>query len=153
MHERRRWKRQIYIVLFLCVCTLILFFVFWCLFVSGIKMVFTWTNHRSLIGPCCDHRSKCLVVDRHQKARRHICAFKGAKVNTKEMSKVVVGCCRISIVSSHYCELHNTLESTEVPNQIERVYRRESVARKIYIYKEECLFVCLLVCSLSTQSP
>jgi hypothetical protein len=44
---------------------------------------------------------------------------------------VVIGCCRIPIVSSHYCELHNTLESTKVPNQIERVYRRESIARKM----------------------
>ena len=47
------------------------------------------------------------------------------------MSNVVIGCCRIPIISSHYCELHNTLESTKVPNQIERVYRRESIARKL----------------------
>ncbi len=94
-------------------------------------VIYLWTNHRSLIGPRSDHCSKCLVVDGHQKARRHICAFKGVKVNIEEMSNVVIGCCRIPIVLSHYCELHNTLESTKVPNQIERVYRRESVARKI----------------------
>ncbi|CAF1004960.1 unnamed protein product [Rotaria sordida] len=57
-----------------------------------------------------------VAVDRHghQKCRRRICAFKDVKVSTKEMTDLVIGCCRTPAASSRYCELHNTESSTEM---------------------------------------
>jgi hypothetical protein len=79
--------------------------------------IYFWTNHNSIIGPCGDHGSKCLVIDGHKKCRRRICAFKDAKVNTEEMSNISIGCCRTPVVSSRYCKLHDTRLLTEIPAQ------------------------------------
>jgi hypothetical protein len=66
--------------------------------------IYLWTNHRSIIGPCGEHCSKCLIVDGHKKRRRRICAFKNVKVNTQEMTDLVNGVvelllCHLVIVS------------------------------------------------------
>jgi hypothetical protein len=68
--------------------------------------IYLWMNHRSIVGSCGDHCSKCLVVDGHQKSRRRIYAFKDVRVNTKEIKDLVIGCCRTPAVSSRYCEKH-----------------------------------------------
>ena len=73
-----------------------------------------WTNHRTLIGTCGEHCSKCLIIDGHQKSRRRICAFKDVKVQTEEMEELTIGCCKTPIRWSRYCEDHNVLSSTTV---------------------------------------
>ena len=68
--------------------------------------IYLWINHRTLIGSCGDHCSKCLVVDGNQKCRRRICAFKPVNVDTLEMKDLVVGCCRTPMRHATFCELH-----------------------------------------------
>lgn len=94
--------------------------------------IYLWINHSSIIGPCDENCSRCLVVDGHQKSRRRICAFKDVKVNTEEMSNLIIGCCRTPLVSSRYCELHNKLLSTEISHQSKEMIRRKPVAKKIF---------------------
>ncbi|CAF3538259.1 unnamed protein product [Rotaria sp. Silwood1] len=69
--------------------------------------IYLWTNHRTLIGSCGEHCSKCLIVDGHQKVRRRICAFKDVKVETEEIKELVIGCCRTPLRRSRFCQLHN----------------------------------------------
>ncbi|CAF4143071.1 unnamed protein product [Rotaria magnacalcarata] len=69
--------------------------------------IYLWANHRTLIGSCGEHCSKCLVVDGHQKSRRRICAFKDVKVETEEMKELLIGCCRTPVRWSRFCSLHN----------------------------------------------
>lgn len=76
------------------------------------SFIYLWMNHRTLIGSCGVHCSKCLVIDGHQKSRRRICAFKDVKVQTEEMNDLVIGCCKTPIRWSRYCETHNHLSST-----------------------------------------
>ena len=52
--------------------------------------IYLWTNHRSTIGSCGEHCSKCLIIDGHQKSRRRICAFKDVKVDTEEMKNMTI---------------------------------------------------------------
>ena len=74
--------------------------------------VYLWTNHRTLIGSCGEHCSKCLIVDGHQKARRRICAYKDVKVETEEIKELLIGCCRTPIRWSRFCSLHH--KETEI---------------------------------------
>ena len=72
---------------------------------------YLWMNHQDIIGSCNDQCSKCLVVDGHQKCRRRICAFKDVQIDTAEIKKVVIGCCRTPITNSRYCEIHKDFVS------------------------------------------
>ncbi|CAF4408247.1 unnamed protein product, partial [Rotaria magnacalcarata] len=79
--------------------------------------IYLWTNHRTIIVPCDEHCSQCLIVDGHQKCRRRICAFKDVRVNTKEMTNLVIGCGRTPAASSRSCTLHDIRTTTETSNQ------------------------------------
>jgi hypothetical protein len=87
--------------------------------------IYLWTNHRTLIGSCGEHCSKCLIIDGHQKSRRRICAFKDVKVETEEMKDLVIGCCRTPVRWSRYCRIHNEISVTTAENQL-----RSSVRKK-----------------------
>ncbi|CAF1016734.1 unnamed protein product [Adineta ricciae] len=89
------------------------------------SFIYLWMNHRTLIGSCGIHCSKCLVIDGHQKSRRRICAFKDVKVQTEEMNDLVIGCCKTPVRYSRYCETHNDLSSAITRNR-----RRSSTKRK-----------------------
>ena len=93
--------------------------------------IYLWVNHRSIVGSCGEHCSKCLVVDGHQKSRRRICAFKDVQVNTEEMLDVVIGCCRTPMISSRYCELHAKLNPDGFPHGFNTVMRRKTLSRKM----------------------
>ena len=69
--------------------------------------IYLWINHRTLIGSCGEHCSKCLIVDGHQKARRRICAYKDVKVETEEIKDLLIGCYRTPIRWSRFCSLHH----------------------------------------------
>ncbi|CAF3601140.1 unnamed protein product [Rotaria socialis] len=92
--------------------------------------VYLWTNHRTLIGSCGEHCSKCLVVDGHQKSRRRICAFKDVKVDTQEMTDLVIGCCRTPIRSSRFCQLHNNETAISRTVQSKHVLKKQKLNRK-----------------------
>ena len=67
---------------------------------------YLWMNHKEIIGPCNYQCSKCIVVDGHQKCRRRICGFKDVRIDTEEISQIVIGCCRTPVNNSKYCEIH-----------------------------------------------
>lgn len=94
--------------------------------------IYLWVNHRSIIGSCGEHCSKCLVVDGHQKARRRICAFKDVKVNTEEIKNIIIGCCRTPLISSRYCENHNTREGSKMLHKPEVLSQKKRIAKRIF---------------------
>jgi hypothetical protein len=100
--------------------------------------IYLWINHRSIIGSCSEHCSKCLVVDGHQKTRRRICLYKDVKVDTEEFKDITIGCCRTPIRSSRYCELHNQKGCNEAPQEVQILGPKKKNPRKIfYKYKNK----------------
>lgn len=65
------------------------------------------------------------MIDGHQKSRSRICAFKDVKVQTEEMKDVVIGCCKIPLRWSRYCETHNHLSSTTVNKKASSPMRKK----------------------------
>ena len=78
------------------------------------SFVYLWTNHKSLIGPCNNQCTRCVVIDGHQKCRRRVCRAKEIEVHTSEFDSIKVGCCRTPIRGSHHCKEHTiTQECTD----------------------------------------
>ncbi|CAF4475154.1 unnamed protein product [Rotaria sp. Silwood2] len=92
--------------------------------------IYLWTNHRTLIGSCGEHCSKCLIVDGHQKVRRRICAFKDVKVETEEMKELVIGCCRTPVRQSRFCQLHNKETVFSVNEQSKPIVKKKRIIQK-----------------------
>ena len=96
------------------------------------NFIYLWMNHRTLIGSCGVHCSKCLVIDGHQKSRRRICAFIDVKVQTEEMNDLIIGCCKTPIHWSRYCETHNHLSSTANCNRSRSSVRRKKQIKRFF---------------------
>lgn len=78
------------------------------------SFVYLWTNHKSIVGPCDDNCSRCVIIDGHQKCRRRICRAKEVHVDTNEFDALRVGCCRTPNRGSHYCSEHQTIHASSV---------------------------------------
>ncbi|CAF5105539.1 unnamed protein product [Rotaria magnacalcarata] len=96
--------------------------------------IYLWANHRTLIGSCGEHCSKCLVVDGHQKSRRRICAFKDVKVETEEMKELLIGCCRTPVRWSRFCSLHNKETLFTANKQSKPNSQKKKINRKFIRY-------------------
>ncbi len=94
--------------------------------------IYLWTNHRTLIGSCGEHCSKCLIIDGHQKSRRRIYAFKDVKVQTEEMKDLVIGCCRTPVRWSRYCAVHNELPVNTAEKQLRSSVRNKRRMQKFF---------------------
>lgn len=68
--------------------------------------VYLWTNHKTIIGPCDDNCSRCVVIDGHQKCRRRVCRAKEVHVDTNEFDALKIGCWRTPIRKSYFCSEH-----------------------------------------------
>lgn len=94
--------------------------------------IYLWTNHRTLVGSCGEHCSKCLIIDGHQKSRRRICAFKDVTVETEEMKDLVIGCCRTPVRFSRYCSIHKNLSTINENKQLRSSLHRQKRVKKLF---------------------
>ncbi len=94
--------------------------------------IYVWKNHRTLVGPCGDHCSKCLIIDGHQKSRRRIGAFKDVRVETEEMKDLVIGCCQTPIRWSRYCRVHKNLSRITENKQSQSSTHRKKRMKKFF---------------------
>jgi hypothetical protein len=91
------------------------------------SFIYLWNNHKTLIGPCSDDCSRCLIVDGHQKCRRRVCRAKQVEVVTEEFASLKIGCCRTPKRGSYYCELHRAEHSSEDTSSIAVERRKQSI--------------------------
>ncbi len=94
--------------------------------------IYLWTNHRTLVGSCGAHCSKCLIIDGHQKSRRRICAFKDVTVETEEMKDLVIGCCQTPIRWSRYCRIHKNLSTITEHKQSQSSAHKKRQMKKFF---------------------